>query len=213
MRVIGLDLAGPGNTADTALVEGEVVGGRLVVRGARRGLDDASIVAAVATAAQAGRVAAGLDAPLSYQMGGGDRPGDRALRALAVRAGLAPGSVMTPTMTRMAYLTLRGISLSRALAALPEPPRVAEVHPGAALALRGAPIADVRDLKRSAPARARLLAWLERAGVDGAAALPADSDHLVAACAAALAAWRWSAGEPAWCLRADPPAHPHDYVA
>ena len=211
MRVIGLDLSGPGNTADTAAVVGEASPEGLRLTGHAVGVADDAILAWVAAAGPG--VVVGLDAPLSYQPGGGDRPGDRALRRAVVAAGMASGSVMTPTMTRMAYLTLRGVSLSRALGTLAERPRVAEVHPGAALALRGAPIADVRALKQDAAARARLLAWLEAAGVRGAAALPADSDHLVAACACALAAWKWASGEPAWLQRAEPPAHPHDYVA
>ena len=58
-------------------------------------------------------VVSGLDARLSYNIGGGDRPGDAALRAAIIAAGLRPGTVMAPTFSRMAYLTLRGITVSR----------------------------------------------------------------------------------------------------
>ncbi|MFP3489293.1 DUF429 domain-containing protein, partial [Staphylococcus sp. SIMBA_130] len=78
-------------------------------------------------------VTIGIDAPLSYQPGGGDRPSDRALRQRIVKAGMRSGSIMTPTMTRMVYLKLRGISLSRGLEANAH---IVEVHPGAAIGLR-----------------------------------------------------------------------------
>ncbi len=212
MRVIGLDLSGPSNTADTALVLGVAGAGGLALSGHVVGVGDEQILAWVRESLVAGETVVGMDAPLSYQPGGGDRPGDQALRERARAAGLRSGSVMPPTLNRMSYLTLRGVSLTRLLGSLAPAPRLVEVHPGAALAVRGAPIADVLELKRDGAARGRLLGWLEAQGLPGARHLPDDSDHLVAAAAAALAAWKWARGEPAWCWAANPPFHPYDFA-
>lgn len=179
---------------------------------ATTGVGDSRLIElGVEAAAQADAVI-GIDAPLSYNPGGGDRPADSELRALVVSRGLRSGSVMTPTATRMVYLTLRGLAVARALGSIGAEVRIVEVHPTAALVLRGAKPADVRELKRSGAARQRLLSWLDGQGLRGAAALDPSSDHLVAACAAALAAWGWSRGRSAWVSRASPPAHPFDFA-
>jgi predicted nuclease with RNAse H fold len=120
---------------------------------------------------------------------------------------------MTPTMTRMAYLTLRGISLARGLedAGVPRE-QILETHPGGALVLRGAPLGAVRGLKGNPEARIILLQWLENQGLQGAGSLADPSDHTVMACAAALAAWQWLLGQTAWQHPAAPPYHPYRYV-
>ena len=213
MYVIGVDLSGPGNVADTAVAVFEAGARGLKLRATETGVGDLRLFELVGALAARGPVVAGLDAPLSYQPGGGDRPGDKSLRRAIVAAGMHSGSVMTPTMTRMAYLTLRGVAVSRTLGAMGRrAPRIVEVHPGAAMALRGAPIADVRAFKRDEGARARLLAWLDARGLRGAKALKRSPDHLVAACACALAAWRWSEGDAAWLEPAAPRAHPYDFA-
>ena len=126
-------------------------------------------------------------------------------------AGLPSGTVMPPTLTRMAYLTLRGITVARIAATTTGArARIVEVHPGAACVLRGAPAGIVRALKSSAAARRQLLRWLEGEGLEGIGGGPDPGDHFVAACAAALAAWKWSLGAPAWIHPADPPWHPYD---
>ena len=61
-------------------------------------------------------------------------------------------------------------------------------------------------------ARLRLLEWLESMGLNELPRAEEISDHFVAACAAALAAWRWSAGSAAWCYPAQPPEHPYDFA-
>jgi hypothetical protein len=120
---------------------------------------------------------------------------------------------MCPTMTGMAYLTLRGIAVARSVATICEPPpRIVEIHPGGTLALRGAPIDLVKTFKRRPASRRRLLGWLDENGLRGASRLAGASDHQVAACAAALAAWHWSRGRPAWIAPADPPLHPYDFA-
>ena len=211
--VAGIDLAGPSNLSDTAVALFSANGRRLACLRVAVGADDRSLLDIVSDASNGAAAVVGLDAPLSYNPGGGDRPGDDELRRRVIRAGLPPGSVMPPTMTRMAYLTLRGVCVARALATIrPVPPRVVEVHPGACLALRGAPIGDVRAFKRQGAARGRLLGWLEAQGVEGVAALTSPTDHLVAACACAYAAWKWACDDASWCRGAAPPLHPYDFA-
>lgn len=132
MFIVGIDLSGPSNTADTSLVVFRAEDERLLLREALSGAGDKSIYEAVSRLCTQDAVAIGIDAPLSYNPGGGDRPCDSDLRRRCIEAGMHPGSVMAPTMTRMAYLTLRGISVARSLESIPKaPPRIVEVHPGA----------------------------------------------------------------------------------
>ncbi|MEI8367382.1 MAG: DUF429 domain-containing protein [Planctomycetia bacterium] len=211
MDVIGIDLSGPCNAADTAIAAFRVSGPALVLQERLVGADDAAIATLISRARPDVDLVVGLDAPLSYNDGGGDRPADRLLRGRAVAARLLPGSIMPPTLTRMAYLTLRGITVARIVATTTGArARIVEIHPGAACVLRGAPVGIVRALKSSAAARHELLRWLEGAGLEGIGGGPDPGDHFVAACAAALAAWKWSLGDPAWIHPADPPWHPHD---
>ncbi len=214
MFFLGLDLSGPTNTADTALACFELVDGRLQLAGVDQHVTDDQIYRWAGEKRQAGPLVVGLDAPLSYQPGGGDRPGDRRLRRRLIQAGLPPGSVMTPTMTRMVYLTLRGVALAHTLQS-PQAPRVdvVEIHPAAVLALRGAPVESIVYLKKSQEARDALFDWMENNGLNGAVTLKGSGDHLAAACAAALGAWHWWAGRPAWLEPASPPAHPFDFAA
>ena len=164
--VLGLDLAGPANAPDTAAALFATRGTGLALVELRTGLDDRALLAWLrGHVPVAGALVAGLDAPLSYNPGGGDRPGDRALRARLTAAGLPPGSVMAPTMTRMAYLTLRGMAVARLLQATWPDPFVCETHPGGSLVLRGAEAGLVRSLKRVAGARTAVLAWLATQGV------------------------------------------------
>lgn len=207
--LIGIDLAGPTNREDTAVYTAAVDGEVLRTLDLGTGFDDAALHAAIETWSDAPVV--GLDAPLSYQPGGGDRSGDRALRRHLKERGL-PGAVMAPTMTRMAYLTLRGIAVARLILALRPRARIVETHPGAHLVLAGAPAEAVAAMKSDARARRGLWNWFAAHGVDG---LPerVPVDHEIAAVAAARAARTWNAGGTAWCTPADPPLHPFDYCA
>ncbi len=210
--IIGIDLSGPRNIADTCAVAFDQRRGALCFESAIHAAGDRQIIDLVSRMGTGREVVVGLDAPLSYNPGGGDRPSDKQLRQLALQKGRV--GVMPPTFIRMVYLTLRGVALTRQLAAL-QPQialRVVEVHPGAAMLLRGAAAGDVATFKRDPAARLRLL---DRLGTMGLKELPDDrepSDHFVAACAAALAAWHWSAGKPAWCYPAQPPEHPYDFA-
>lgn len=216
MIVIGMDLSGPGNTADTAVTVFRKHGRELRLSTALNGAEDKDIAALAASLDPEEDVVAGIDAPLSYNPGGGDRPGDAGLRKTLCAAGMHPGSVMTPTMTRMVYLTLRGMAVARLLHQANDRIRIAEVHPGGTLTLRGAALEDVKAFKKSPDARHRLLEWLNSRGLKGVAGggkrPDRVSDHYVAACGAALGAWKWFSGEPAWIHPASPPFHPFDYT-
>lgn len=212
--VVGIDASGPSNHKDTCACVLAVADGRATCLRHLSGLSDTAVIALVAGLTPKGPVIVGLDAPLSYNDGGGDRPGDQGLRRKVREAGMLSGSVMTPTMTRMAYLTLRGLSLARGLTlGGGTAVRIVEVHPGAALVLRGAPVSEVRAVKSDEAARLRLVAWLRDAGLDGLPDGVAESDHALMSAAAALSAWRWSEGQTAWICEAVPPLHPYDFVA
>lgn len=212
--VVGLDLSGPAGTDRTGVAIFRATGNHLSLDELRPGGDDESLYTTIAELALDRRVVVGIDAPLSYQPGGGMRERDRRLQAAVIDAGLRSGSVMAPTFQKMAYLTLRGVCVARLLAALPDDrvARVVEVHPGATMALRRAPIAAVRGFAKNPVDRADLLRWLVEQGLEGLdPAIPCES-HYVAASAAALAAWQWSVGRSPWRWPAEPPWHPYDFA-
>ncbi len=213
MIIIGIDLSGPSNYQQTAVACFEKRGKRLLYSNSMVGADDRVIYDLISERSHSHEAVIGLDAPLSYNIGGGDRNRDAQLRRLVVEAGLPSGSVMTPTMTRTCYLTLRGISVARSLELIkPRPPRLVEVHPGASLALRGASVRDIRTLKEDVLARLNLLKFLGDQGLEGVGSVGVTSHHLISACAAALSAWAWSSGKSVWLAQADPPYHPYDFA-
>lgn len=149
VNIVGIDLSAPSNLRGTCVVvlrchkDLAVFAQSLPVAG------DAAILDLVSGLSGEGQVVVGLDAPLSYQPGGGLRLRDRSLRDRIVEHGMRHGSVMPPTFNRMAYLTLRGLGLARLLSTLnQEQVRVIEVHPGATFCLRGAPLASVLAFKK-----------------------------------------------------------------
>lgn len=214
MKVVGIDLSGPTNTPATSLAYFVERKDRLSFIEVLSGADDRKILTLVSGLAAADEVAVGLDAPLSYNVGGGDRLADSDLRQAIMKIGLRSGSVMSPTMTRMVYLTLRGFGIARSLESLvtTHPIYLVEVHPGAAMALRGAPIETVKNFKRDPAAQKQLLGWLAEQGLDNLAELTDYTDHDVAACAAAFATWKWRHGESKWIQPAKPPHHPYDFA-
>ncbi|RMD69343.1 MAG: DUF429 domain-containing protein, partial [Gammaproteobacteria bacterium] len=135
MLIAGIDLSGPVNCHDTVMVAFEGREGALACTHVIEGADDLTILRAL----EGGPWVVGIDAPLSYPQGGGDRPADRALREHLKALGIRGPRVISPLQTRMAYLTLRGIALTRLLTLFLRPsPAMVETHSGAAMALRGA---------------------------------------------------------------------------
>lgn len=202
--LIGIDLAGPTNRDGTALSTWRRDDRSTECLEIGTGFDDRRLAEHIETWSDTPVV--GLDAPLSYEPGGGDRRADRALRE-AVKGFVPRPSIMTPTMTRMAYLTLRGLAVARLVLAVRPRARIVETHPGAHLVLAGADPNDVGALKRDAAARRRLVAWSVGKGMTAIEDRAFD-DHEVASIAAARAAWRWSDGESNWQMPADPPLYP-----
>lgn len=213
MKVVGIDLSGPRNFADTCLVSFEARGEELHLVDVRDGADDDQILEAVSSLGQNEPIAIGIDAPLSYNPKGGDRPSDTALRRFLHERGGRAG-IMSPTMIRMVYLTLRGLHVTRLLESLAPKSdlRMVEVHPGACMLLRGADREEVQTFKREPLARSHLLTWLESKGLNGISSRESVTDHYVASCAAALGAWQWSLGNSTWCFPADRPHHPYDFT-
>ncbi len=212
MHIVGIDLSGPRNIADTCVAVFTPLDSELRFGHSLERADDRAIYGLIDALGKLDDVVVGIDAPLSYNPGGGDRPSDRELRLQVQRRGRV--GVMPPTLIRMVYLTLRGIALTRMLESLrPQlAVRIVEVHPGAAMLLRGAPPLDVAAFKKSEAARLRLVDWLRTAALTGLPRMQPLSDHFVAACAASLAAWQWAMGRPVWCAEAQPPEHPYDFA-
>jgi uncharacterized protein len=217
MRVIGIDLSGPSNHKDTALTVFEKQDGELKFIKLLNGISDLEILNEVSLQSEIAETVIGIDAPLSYQDGGGDRPGDKQLRKFIVSIGMKTGSIMSPTMNRMVYLTLRGIRLSREIGNLtsPYPVSIVKVHPGAIIGSR-IPQIDLQyvlNYKQNLEARK----FIKKLLVDqNLAGLPDDvqeESHSLDSCAAALGAWHWKDKmfQPKWILPAKPPLHPYDY--
>lgn len=217
MRVIGIDLSGPSNHKDTFLSVFEKEGDELSFVKCNGNLSDEDILNEITVQAQADEVVIGIDAPLSYEDGGGDRKSDRELRKFIVNLGMKSGSIMPPTLTKMVYLTLRGIRLSREITNIVTifPVSIVEVHPGAVMGSRVFPqeLPFVLTYKQEIAARNFLLNWLTQQGLKGIPALIANETHSIDACAAALGAWHWMdpAYFPKWVFPADPPLHPFEY--
>ena len=213
MKVVGIDLSGPRNFADTCLVSFEERGGEIHLIDVRESADDDQILESISKLGSSTRIVIGIDAPLSYNPRGGDRPSDSELRRVVHAQGGQVG-IMPPTLIRMVYLTLRGLQLTRLLESL-KPQydlSIVEVHPGACMILRGANAENVRKFKMDSISRGYLKDWLGTKGLKGISQAKTVTDHYVAACAAALAAWQWSLGKPIWCFAAKPPHHPYDFA-
>src|SRR6185503_16274633 len=105
MKIVGIDLSGPRNFADTCLVSFETRGEEIHLIDVREGADDDQILEAISGFGHNERIVIGIDAPLSYSPKGGERSSDSALRRFVYSKGARVG-IMSPTMTRMVYLTL-----------------------------------------------------------------------------------------------------------
>lgn len=213
MKVVGIDLSGPRNVADTFVTIFEEIGDHLGFIEIIEAADDQRIFTAILNLEKSESVVIGIDAPLSYNPGGGDRESDRELRHLVLEKGRGIG-VMPPTMIRMVYLTLRGVALTRMLETLKSSIdlQIVEVHPGACMLLRGANAKDAIGFKRNMQARLNLLNWMETKGLNNLPRMENIADHFVASCAAAFGAWQWSLGKPVWLYPAKPPGHPYDFA-
>jgi predicted nuclease with RNAse H fold len=121
---------------------------------------------------------------------------------------------MTPTMTRMVYLTLRGVFVAGHLERSKgkHPVHIIETHPAGALVLRGFPAGMALGWKLNEAARRDALLWMREHGVQNLVLEDFPTSHDVAACAAAFGAWKWHGGESVWASPAAPPLHPYDFA-
>ena len=211
---MGLDLSGPSNPEETALSWFEIEGDGLSCLGHRSNASDDSILELLRDLYDRHEVLLGIDAPLSYQDGGGRRDCDVALSAALKERDLGFIGVMAPTYSKMGWLTLRGMGLARNIELAPEGHRVriVEVHPGATMGLHGAPREALQTYKRGDAGAVKELAfWL---GSQGLGALPEFEarSHGLDSCAAALAAWKWHRGDSAWLAEAKLPERPYDFA-
>lgn len=217
MKVIGIDLSGPSNHKDTVLVVFEVQHLKMKFIKMMRNVSDEEIINEVSAQSQDDEIVIGMDAPLSYEDGGGDRESDRSLRTYITEIGMKPSSIMPPTLNRMVYLTLRGIKLTREITNLAAtyPISIVEVHPGAVIGSRmpRAEMNRVLTYKKDVEVRKIFLHWLEHQQLFGIPEIVAEETHSLDACAAALGAWHWkdNAFSPKWKFPAKPPLHPYDF--
>jgi len=210
MEIIALDLSGPSNVADTALTHLRVSeDGETDLVDVELGVSDEAVRRRVNGVD--GAVVLGMDAPLSYAPGGGLREMDRALRDALAARGFERNYVMAPTMTRMVYLTVRGMTIARFFSNT-ESIRIMEVHPIAALLWRGIREADARQLKDSAESRERVAARIRESMVSDLPISAADSDHVICSAAAAVAARDAADGVAGWRYDDESPHHPFPLV-
>jgi predicted nuclease with RNAse H fold len=187
MIIVGIDPSGPSNHKDTCIVwfRDEVV--ELIFQDYISGASDKSIVDLISDLADEEQVCIGLDAPLSYNDGGGMRPCDKHLQATII-----PRSI--------SHLETKHIV------------KVVETHPGATFALGGAPIGAVRDYSRNRESRSALFDWLVENELHGIPEDLVESSHLIASCGCALAAWKWLHNESQWCWPSNPFHHLFDFA-
>lgn len=213
--VVGIDLSGPAGTENTGVAvfistsEGVLKFVDMQCNGS-----DESIYSTAKTLSHDAPVVVGIDAPLSYEPGGGQRQRDKDLRKEIVRRGLRPGSVMAPTAPRMVYLTLRGIALAQVISTLhtEHQVRVVEIHPGASFSFRHAPLDAILSFSTDEKAQRVLLEWLPTLKMQGIKTSTSCGSHFVAACAGAASAWDWYCGRSLWSAKAEYPWHPYDFA-
>ncbi len=179
---IGIDLSGPSNTQDTAVCcfDGEKCF-------LQTDLTDSQVIDFLQPFTANRNIFVAIDAPLTYQEGGGYRDLDRALRQHLNSHGFTKIGVMAPTMTKMAYLTLRGLRIRELLQQIPNI-KLYETHPGAALVLSSVDYQQVIAVKSCENSRKLILEGLTRQYQ--LPELNVQSDHELMAISAMLSAKR-----------------------
>jgi predicted nuclease with RNAse H fold len=208
---IGLDLAGPVNIKDTAMTVAFGDEDNLTVHELRQQCTDADIYSAIRENAHYNPILA-VDAPLSYNQGGGFRDSEKSLISFLKSEGLPRPGIMAPTMTKMVYLTLRGFAISRLLQQNIPLLRIFENHPGASLLLNGFPADLVKDFKKDSDAREGIVNELNTRGVHFPQGFPKLTEHQVAATSCCFAAWQYARKKAAWEYPAKPPIHPFPFI-
>ncbi|MGD6817835.1 DUF429 domain-containing protein [Metabacillus sp. 84] len=213
MFIMGVDLSGPSNHKDTAAALFRLEGETMHLEELQTGLSDANILE-LAEKTDGSSLAVGLDAPLSYNDGGGDRPSDKWFRKEMARHGLRSSSIMPPTLTRMVYLTVRGLKVASLLEGMGTNLKMAEVHPGSALLTRLNDGEKEHGLlyKNAAESRTYVVNWFARQSIYGIPEEAAESAHSIDAIAAAMAVRDWIRSAPKLIYPKSPPHHPYDFL-
>ncbi|UOQ95246.1 DUF429 domain-containing protein [Halobacillus shinanisalinarum] len=215
MKIVGIDLSGPSNHKDTAVAVFSDQGDSLYLDRLLNPASDQDILSLITNLSAEQQVVVGIDAPLSYEDGGGDRELEKELRSFTKELGMKSGSIMPPTLTKMIYLTVRGMKLASLLSDLMNI-QVIEVHPGATLAAR-IPGEEGRKhallYKRSLESRDWIANWMISFGLKGIQVNLLQTSHLIDSCAAAIAAWDYVSPnrKPAWSYDANSPYHPYPF--
>ena len=99
---------------------------------------DEKIITAIQSISSKENIVIGIDAPLSYQDGGGDRPQDKSLRQFIKGYGLTGSSIMPPTLNKNGLFNTpwNGINTKNHATEHSQNIRIVEVHPGAAIGTR-----------------------------------------------------------------------------
>jgi uncharacterized protein len=217
LKIIGIDLSGPANHKDTVLTVFHLHKGMLEFQGMVEGASDEMLISRIEAESMSDGVVIGIDAPLSYQDGGGDRPQDKSIREFIKGYGMSGSSIMPPTLTKMVYLTLRGIGISRRINYINtlHEIKIVEVHPGAAIGTRigSSKLPHVLQYKKERQSRAAIFTWFESMGLNKLPEEIIDSTHKMDSCAAALAAWHWTdpTKHPTWHWKTISSQHPFEF--
>lgn len=188
---IGMDLSGPSNSQDTAMC---VFDGQSVQM--YRNCSDQAIYGVLSQFNSNLPVVIAADAPLTYQDGGGYRDIDRALRQKLNSSGFSKIGVMAPTMTRMAYLTLRGMRLKELCTQFANI-ELFETHPGAALAFSGIEYDSITQVKSDKTAFNRVVQALHNQFPEISEEV-LQNDHELMAASAMLSAYRYTQQQSLW---------------
>ncbi len=210
----GIDLSGPVNVIDTVIswFNFDYSKKKLVLINYKIGADDNFIFNTVKDLSKNNHLFIAMDSPLSYNMNGGDREGDKSLREFLKEKNIKTSSVMTPTMTRMSYLTLRGISITRILETLNNKPKIIEVHPFISLLINGANKVDIDNVKKNAKAKKNILSFLKKRQISDLPIIASKNDHFLSSIIAARIAYLYSKNQYQWISKRKFPFHPYDFV-
>ena len=211
---LGIDLSGPVNIIDTAIswFKYDYLNEQLVLINYKIGADDNFIFNIVKDLSRNNNLLIAIDAPLSYNIKGGDRKSDQSLRKFLKERDFKTSSVMTPTMTRMSYLTLRGISITRILETLNNKPKIIEVHPFISLLINGANKVDIDNVKKNTKAKKNILTFLKKRQISDLPTIASKNDHFLSSIIAARIVYLYSKNQYQWISKRKFPFHPYDFV-